>query len=323
MNTCVSSELQSTSDSASGISAMNAIGSDAVQADDKETVTVTGLTAKNKNIPAEQSLPDQVCYEAYSESGSVFIAAHCQSEREWLWHSLASAILLERLEDACRLAETLLDTSLQFFVSELPIKKESGKIDYITVCLHTDKDDIQIWLPATEHTSVFTHTDVITQENLRWSALTGVLKLATVKLNEEDIDRLASGSLLLIPAAWQPAWQCQIDIVALRRKLNVVLDPQSGSLDLSTLSSLNDACTDTESGQGVVEVYIEQTLDVDPRYLLPTDLKNDIQDRCQLSMPSIAIAQLTCRCVVDSTKTFNAELVPIGRGYGLFLKEDI
>jgi len=170
--------------------------------------------------------PDTVCYEAHWQEQSVFISAPCQSAREWQWHTLASAILLERLEDACVLAESLLESSLQFFVSALPDQEsDRGELDsdYLKVVLDRAEDEVEIWLPAQAHRQVLQHEKLLSSSKLRWAQVMGSVQLASIELDAQDMSRLKLGSVVLIPASWQSQWHCSVDVPQFDRCLNAVI----------------------------------------------------------------------------------------------------
>lgn len=270
--------------------------------------------------------PERVCYEAHWRDQSVFLSAPCQSAREWQWHCLASAILLERLEDACVLAETMLDSSLQFFVSELPAQcaaKEKPHDGYLKVVLTRANDEVEIWLPARAHSQVAQHRDLIESAKLCWSDIEARVKIAQITLQDADVSRLMLGSLLLVPASWQAKWMCSVEVVQFDQSLNALIDPGNSKLVLSNKIVTNTIGTSDQSahdrGLSVVHAYLNPPIKINPRLLLGSalaaqDIHTDASDI------SICLTQASCHCVVNE-HPFSASLLPVGDGYGLCVTE--
>jgi len=285
---------------------------------------VTGQTADHS--PA----PERVSYEAHWQGRSVFISAPCQSTREWQWHCLASAILLERLEDACVLAETVLESSLQFFVSELPSEcAGSGQGDnvdngseqetqYLRVLLTCSDDEVEVWLPAGAHDNVARHGELIESSNLRWSSVCASIKIGHIILDQSDVSRLQQGALMLIPASWRQPWMCTVDVPQFERSIAATINPASGTIALDYTNQADHIRAKSTSGQSVVTAYLDQTIAINPSALLLgtpalTDTRSD---------PSITVslAQASCRCQINEDQ-FVADLTRVGDGFGLCIRE--
>jgi len=290
----------------------------------------TKLTSVKDSSAENSHAPERVCYEAHWRDRSVFISAPCQSAREWQWHCLASAILLERLEDACVLAETILESSLQFFVSELPAecnKAECSKAEgnrntqemaYMRVLLTCSSDEVEIWLPAGAHSNMARHGELIDSSNLRWSSVTASIKIAHVVLEKSDVERLQQNALMLIPESWQQQWRCTVDVPQFERSIAATINPASSTLELDYAGSAEYIWTEEKPGQSVVTAYLDQTIAVDPSLLLlgsPTD-----KDRSSTQSVSVSLAQASCHCTIKENH-FSADLAQIGAGFGLSIRE--
>jgi len=268
-------------------------------------------------------MPSHVCYEAHWRNQSVFISAPCQSAMEWQWHCLASAILLERLEDACVLAETLLESSLQFFVSELPKSKnrsESRIRDYLKVVYTNNDEEVEIWLPSRAYHAAMRHAELIEQSNLTWSTVPASLKIAQIFLNADDSSRLAKGSLLLIPSSWQPKWVCSVIVPQLDSHFTAVIDAASGTLILDTAESPPPENPINFSTDTFIDAFLETDISINPSELLSLKAGDDDKSTTD-SQYSVALNQATCQCRVNFSNYFKADLLPIGDGYGLYVKE--
>ncbi len=293
--------------------------------------TVTSIT----NEAADRvSAPERVCYEAHWRDRSVFISAPCQSAREWQWHCLASAILLERLEDACVLAETILESTLQFFVSELPDECSSDKASpynsddgnsvakhkaaYLRVLLTCSDDEVEIWLPAGAHSNVARHGEFIESSNLRWPSVSASIKIAHVVLDQTDASRLQQGALVLIPASWQHQWVCSVDVPQFERSIVATINSSSGVIELDYANSAEYIWTEKKAGQSLVTAYLDQTIAINPSSLLlnATDNNKASGD----SSIAVSLAQASCFCRVNDNH-FVADLVQVGEGFGLCIRE--
>jgi len=275
--------------------------------------------AEIKNIESSVTTigPARVCYEAHWQERSIFISAPCQSAMEWRWHSLATAILLERLEDACVLAETILGVSLQFFVSEIPT---SNYTEYLQLELTTSSDKVNIWLPARAHRKVIKHGDILNEPNLRWSSVSAKLKLAHIIVDAEDVKRLQKDSVLLIPASWKTKWLCSVEVEQFESSLPVKLNAKSGILEFmdSSVQSWPDRQADDESS--LVEVYLDETVKMDPGQLLKLQSISAMNDSRSVQY-SIPFDQAVCQCWIDQSVQFSASIFSIGSGYALRITE--
>ena len=282
---------------------------------------MTEVVAKNISAPA----PERVCYEAHWRDRSVYISAPCQSIREWQWHCLASAILLERLEGACVLAETILESSLQFFVSELPDEHQSAVQSnsvsdqdacYLRVLLTCSNDEVEIWLPASAHGNVARHGELIESSNLRWSSVYAPIKIAHIALDEADAARLQQGALMLIPSSWQQRWMCTVDMPQFERSVAATINPINGTIDLDYTNSAEHIWTGSTSGQSVVTAYLDQSIAIDPSLLL---LATTNDTHAGGSSIALSLAQARCNCHINGTQ-FVADLAQVGDGFGLSVR---
>ncbi len=279
--------------------------------------------------------PERVCYEAHWRNRSVFISAPCQSTREWQWHCLASAILLERLEDACVLAETILESSLQFFVSELPGEcKNAGQANnsngqetgYLRVLLTCSDDEVEVWMPAGAHTNMARHGELIKSSNLSWSRVSASIKIAHIMLDRPDVSRLQQGALILIPASWQQQWMCTVDVPQFECSIAATINPVSGTIDLdynnstehTSVVTTDEMRVENASGQSLVTVYLDQPVTIDPGALL-LGIQTDNVTSKSLSI-SVSLAQARCHCHIN-TSQFVADLIKVGDGFGLSIRE--
>jgi len=284
------------------------------------------LTPVKDDVADRPHAPERVCYEAHWCDRSVFISAPCQSAREWQWHCLASAILLERLEDACVLAETILESSLQFFVSELPAECNSSEgqgIDgqgraYMRVLLNCSSDEVEIWLPAGAYSNMVRHGELIESSNVRWSCVTASIKIAHVVLEKSDVARLQPKALMLIPASWQQQWLCTVDVPQFDRSIAAIINPISDTIELNYAGDTERIWTEKKPGQSVVSAYLDQTIELNPSsLLLGTQSKKDVSSTHSIS---VSMAQASCHCTINEDR-FTADLAKIGEGFGLCIRE--
>jgi len=269
------------------------------------------------------TLPDRVCYEAFWSDRKVYISAACQSALEWQWYSLASAILLERLEEACVLAETLLGTALQFSVGKLPKSKAFFK-DHVRLLLQTNSDEVELWLPTHGHQTMRKNIKSVKQSNFRWDTVTAILNIANVHLSNDDLSRLEVGSIVLIPSSWSTQWRCFVDVPQIQTRLPALINIHDDAVELQSGKQDQMKVARLHRQGANFSVCLDESMSLNMAHLFENGSDSPSTESPTIQLPN-SILQSTYCCRIENdgegNRKFLANLFSVGDGFALRLLE--